>query len=74
MNIWQQFKALIPADPLLIGEVLQHNDDGTSTVRLPGNQVIRVQGQGVGIGSRAFVQAGRVQGEAPTLETYSIAI
>ena len=74
MNVWKQFEALLPADPLLVGEVLAHNADGTSSVELPGNQVIRVHGQSVAVNARAFVQTGRVQGEAPNLPTYSIAI
>ncbi|WP_281425888.1 hypothetical protein [Methylomagnum ishizawai] len=29
--------------------------------------VLRVRGQGVGVGANAFVQAGEVRGEAPAL-------
>lgn len=72
MNVWKQFEALLPADPLLVGQVLSHNADGTSSVQLPGAQVIRVQGQTVPVGNRAFVQTGRVQGEAPNLTTVDV--
>lgn len=74
MNAWAQFRALLPQDPLLVGEVIEHNADGTSFVTLPGNITIRVQGQTVAIGLMAFVQSGRIQGEAPSLTTYSIAV
>lgn len=72
MNVWKQFEALLPADPLLVGEVIAHNPDGTSTVRLPGAQIIQVQGQAVPVGNRAFVQSNRVQGEAPSLTTLEV--
>lgn len=74
MNAWAQFRALLPQDPLLVGEVIAFNGDGTSEVRLPGNITIRVQGQTVAVGLKAFVQSGRIQGEAPNLTTYSIAV
>ncbi|AXQ27582.1 hypothetical protein D0B54_02350 [Solimonas sp. K1W22B-7] len=74
MNIWKQFQQLLPSDPQLVGEVLRHNADGSSSVELPGAQVIRVQGQSVAAGLRAFVQGGRIQGEAPDLPTYELPI
>ena len=74
MNAWAQFRALLPTDPLLVGEVTAHNADGTSDVTLPGNIHIRVQGQTVGIGLQAFVQSGRIQGEAPDLPGFQVAV
>ena len=66
-NQWKQFAALIPGDPLLVGTVLSHEADGTSTVQLPDGGILRPQGQDVTVGDRAFVQSNRVQGEAPAL-------
>lgn len=74
MNTWAQFKSLLPSDPLLVGEVLSHNADGTSSVELPGAITIRVQGQTVAVGLQAFVQTGRIVGEAPNLTGYTIAV
>ena len=74
MNTWRDFEALLPADPLLIGEVTAHNADGTSTVELPSGDTLRVRGQGVSVGNNAFVQTGQVQGEAPDLPVVSVEI
>lgn len=74
MNIWKQFEALLPGDPLLVGEVLAHNPDGTSTVDLPGARSIQVQGHGVAVGQKAYVQTGRIQGEASDLTLIDIPI
>lgn len=73
-NIWKQLAALLPGDPLLVGQVIAHNADGTSSVTLPGNQTIRVLGQGVPVGTRAFVQTGRLQGEAPALSYVELVV
>lgn len=74
MNAWAKFRALLPADPLLVGEVIAHNDDGTSTIELPGNIPIRVQGQTVAVGLQAFAQGGRITGEAPDLPGFIVAV
>lgn len=67
VGLWTKFQQLIPSELLLIGEVLAHNADDTSTVELPGGGQLIVKGQTVAIGNNAFVQYGRVQGEAPSL-------
>lgn len=74
MNLWKQFQSLLPDERVLIGKVLEHNADGTSSVELPGARVIQVQGQTVAEGSNAFIQHGRVQGEAPDLPIVNIPI
>lgn len=74
MNLYRRLLEIIPADPLLIGEVTAHNADGTSTVELPSGDTLRVRGQGVSVGNNAFVQTGQVQGEAPDLPVVSVEI
>lgn len=74
VNIWRQFRSLLPSDPLRVGEVIAHNSDGTSSVMLPGNITLRARGQDVAIGQHAFVQGGQIQGQAPALMTYYVAI
>lgn len=74
MNIWRRFRDLIPGDPLLVGTVASHNADGTSSITLPDGSLIRARGQGVAVASRAFVRAGVVEGEAPTLPVEVIEI
>lgn len=73
-NVRAQFDRLLPKDPLLVGTVTSHNADGTSSLTLPGGGTIRVQGQTVAVGDKAFIQSGRVQGEAPNLATYEITV
>lgn len=73
-NIWKQFSSLLPTAPLQIGQVVAHNSDGTSSVTLPGAITIRARGQGVAVGTYAFVQGGQVQGEAPNLPVSYVAI
>lgn len=73
-NIWRQFRELLPQDPLLIGDVDTHNSDGTSTVTLLDGAIVRVRGQSVAIGSRAFIQGGEIRGEAPALPVSTITV
>lgn len=78
MNLFARLQSLLPEPPLLIGDVLAHNADGTSTVSLitqaSGGQVapglatgtlVRARGTQVAVGARAFVRAGVVESEAP---------
>lgn len=67
MNLYVRYTRLRPRDPVLLGQVTAHNADGTSDVTLPDGSVLRPQGQSVAVSSYAFVQAGRVQGQAPDL-------
>lgn len=66
-NLWKQFSALLPSDPLLIATVQAHNSDGTSTVTYPGGGTAVVRGQSVAVGSKAFIRSNQVQGQAPDL-------
>lgn len=74
MNLWKRFQDLIPHDPLLVGTVLAHHADGTSTVELLGGGTLRVRGQDVAIGTAAWVRAGVIEGEAPTLSQVEIEV
>lgn len=69
-NVFRQFQRLLPRDPLLAGEVIAHNSDGTSTVQLPGGGEIRARGQSVAVGTNAYVRSGRIEGEAPDLTVF----
>lgn len=73
-NLWQQFRQLLPDDPVLLVDVVAHNADGTSTVNLLDGTPLRVRGQGVATGNRAYIQSGQIQGEAPTLPVSDIEI
>lgn len=73
-NLWATFKALLPQSPLLLGQVVEHHEDGTSTVQLPDGAFMRVRGQGVEPGSKAFIRDGALEGEAPNLPTYLVEV
>lgn len=73
-NLWKRFQNLLPADPLLIAEVLTHNTDGTSTVQFPGGGQARAKGQTVAIGDKAYIQGGWVRAQAPDLPVYEFEI
>ena len=79
MNLFTRLRDLLPEPPLLIGDVIAHNADGTSLVQLitqvasgqvaPGlstGATIRARGTQVAVGSRAFVRNGVVESQAPS--------
>lgn len=74
MNAYGRLLRLLPKDPLLIGTVTDHNDDGTSTLLLIDGRPIRVRGQDVAVGLKAFIRAGRVEGEAPNLPLFNVTV
>lgn len=67
MNLYRQFQTLLPLEPLLLGTVEAHQDDGTSTITLLGGGTLKVSGVSVAIGAKAFIQGGRIVGPAPDL-------
>lgn len=71
-NVYVRFQRLIPREPLQIGTVAALNTDGTSTVTLPSGGSLRVRGQSVAVGLKAFIRAGDVIGEAPSLTSYTM--
>jgi hypothetical protein len=77
-NLFKRLNELLPPPRLLVGRVLAHHDDDTSTVELPialgqvnvGSNVatgslIRPRGRTVPVGGMAFVRAGVIETEAP---------
>lgn len=74
MNLFKQFRELIPgADPLLVGTVTATTGTST-TLETPGGGVVIVRGGGVVIGQKAFYQGGTIIGPAPDLPTYEIEV
>lgn len=69
-NVWKQFQALLPQQPLQIGEVVSVNADGTSTVETPAGALLRVRGDNVAQGSNAYIRGGELVGEAPDLAVF----
>jgi len=68
-NIWKTFDDLLPKDPLLIGTVTMYAANNTSVVSYLGGGTGVVLGQSVAIGSRAYIQSGKIQDAAPSLGT-----
>jgi hypothetical protein len=77
-NFFKRLQSLVPLPPVLVGRVLAHHADDTSTVELPmalgvtpyGNNVatgalIRPRGRTVPVGGMAFVRAGVIETQAP---------
>lgn len=64
-NLLKEFKSLLPASPLLVGEVLSITSN-ILTIELPDGSQITARGVAT-VGQRVFVRDGMVEGLAPTL-------
>lgn len=73
-NLWAKFASLTPEAPLLIAQIVSHNADGTSSAQLPDDSIIRAQGQSIAIGQKAFIRDGRIEGQAPELQIFNVAV
>lgn len=69
-NLYRQFRALIPADPLLVGDVVSLDP---MRVQLPDGSQIAAHGDAT-LGARVFVRSGAIEGPAPTLPVEIIEI
>lgn len=78
INLFQRLRELVPLPPVLVGKVLAHHTDDTSTVEIPGalpitgyagnvatGSLIRPRGTTVPVGKNAFVRAGVIETQAP---------
>ena len=64
-NAYREFMALMPDQPLEVGEVTAIAG-GVATVTLPGGGVIQACGTAT-VGQRVFVRNGAIEGPAPAL-------
>ncbi len=64
-NLYLEFLSLLPARPLLVGDV-SATDGDIALVDLPGGGQLQARGSAT-IGQRVFVRDGQIEGEAPTL-------
>lgn len=74
INKWARFDDLIADDPVQVGTVTAHNADGTSTILYVGGGLVRLPGQTIPVGTKAFVGKGRIIGEAPDLPYIEIEV
>lgn len=65
VNLWRRWKDLMSDDPILVADVVEA-EFGRALVQFPGGSRSWVTGAGT-IGTRVFVQGGKIAGEAPSL-------
>jgi hypothetical protein len=73
-NVSALFKKLLPQIPLVIVTVTAVNADGTSTVTTMGGGSMRVIGTSVAAPNKAYVQDGKIVGQAPSLTYYELEV
>lgn len=71
-NIYQQFKALIPDPPLLVGTVIAVQP-GQCVIALPGGSQVTGRGS-ASLGQKVFIRGGLIEGQAPNLTVQLIEI
>lgn len=68
INLWAQFKTILPGAPLRIGAVSSVDiASGTSRVTLLDGAVLTARGTSVAVGGKAFVRGDLIEGTAPDL-------
>lgn len=72
-NLYRQLRELLPEPALTVATVAATHSDGTVTVTYPGGSQQRVRGEGA-VGTKVFVRAGVVEGEAPGLPSVTIEV
>ena len=73
-NIWKQFQGLLPKYSRIIGTVISHNNNGSSTVALREGSLVTADGQGVAVGQKALVENRVVIREVPDLPLYRVEV
>lgn len=64
-NAFTQFQALIPKSITVVVTIDAINADGTSTATTLAGTTVRVTGDSVAVGSKAFVKDGAIVRKAP---------
>lgn len=71
-SLLRDFQALLPASPLLVGDVVSISN-GLATIELPDGALISARG-GASVGQRVFVRGGAIEGQAPALPFVEIVV
>ena len=74
MNPWTKFAQLIAPGAKQIVTVTTVGSDGTSVVTLRNGSSMRVAGDTVATGQKAFIQNGRIIGRAPDLPVQNVEV
>ena len=73
-NPWKAFQGLLPRSRRIVGTVIGHNANGTSTITLRDGSPITVEGQGVVVGKKALVENRAIVRELPNLPVYQVQV
>ncbi|WP_417705309.1 hypothetical protein [Rheinheimera aquimaris] len=73
-NSYRRLRTLTQSQPRTVATVTSHNPDGTSTVQLNSGAYITVLGQDVDVSSKAYIEGGRIVGQAADLPFVEIDI
>ena len=66
-NSYRRLRTLTQNQPRTVATVTSHNADGTSTVQLMSGAFITVLGQDVAVSDKAYIEGGRIIGQAANL-------
>lgn len=72
LNIYSQFKSLLPSSPVSSVQVITVLTNGNSQVKTSDGVNIIVRGDSVASGNRAYVKDGAITGIAPNIATVRI--
>ena len=67
INPWKQFSVLLPKPGRVIGTVVSHNSNGTSTLTLRSGTSIIVRGQAVPVNNKALIEGREIIRQIPDL-------
>lgn len=70
VNAYLRFRRLLPQTTRYTATIDSNNGDGTSTGTTRDGSKVRVIGESVGPGSKAWIEDGRIVGDAPNLTEY----
>ncbi|MGB5854272.1 MAG: hypothetical protein WBH20_03265 [Oceanisphaera sp.] len=74
MNLFQQFKKLLPPEEQTeVGTVLA-SANGHTTLQTFSGGIVKVKGEGVAVGSKAFFRAKELAGPAPDLPVFEVEV
>ena len=71
-NPWARFRRLVPSAPMVIVTVASVATDGTSMVTTAAGGSLRVFGDTVAAGNKAYIRDGIIIGEAPNMTHYEL--
>lgn len=74
VNVYQDFINQLPNESLGVGQVIAHNTDGTSTLKLTDGSHINLRGTSVAVNAQAFFKGDVIQGVAPDLPVVQITV